>query len=111
MATKTSNGDRFELSDEVEKLKIRALERMDSQASSTIVSPSGASPGATQRGTFRSHRTEPFIIGVAGGTASGKTTVCDQIVQRLNGKPNSMIDFPLPASKLKFASYFEILKS
>lgn len=26
----------------------------------------------------------PFIIGVAGGTASGKTTVCDQIMQRLN---------------------------
>lgn len=25
----------------------------------------------------------PFIIGVAGGTASGKTTVCDQIMQRL----------------------------
>jgi hypothetical protein len=26
----------------------------------------------------------PFVIGVAGGTASGKTTVCDTIVQRLH---------------------------
>lgn len=26
----------------------------------------------------------PFVIGVAGGTASGKTTVCDRIVQRLH---------------------------
>jgi len=89
MATEKSNGDNLKLTDEVEKLKIRALERMDSQTSSTMVSPSGTSPGATQRGTYRSHRTEPFIIGVAGGTASGKTTVCDQIVQRLNGKPNN----------------------
>lgn len=27
---------------------------------------------------------EPFIIGVSGGTASGKTTVCDQIIQQLH---------------------------
>ncbi len=26
----------------------------------------------------------PFFIGVAGGTASGKTTVCDYIMQRLH---------------------------
>ncbi|WIA28487.1 hypothetical protein OEZ86_011030 [Tetradesmus obliquus] len=26
----------------------------------------------------------PFVIGVAGGTASGKTTVCDKIIQRLH---------------------------
>lgn len=31
---------------------------------------------------FRQHR-HPFLIGVAGGTASGKTTVCDMIMQRL----------------------------
>jgi pantothenate kinase len=85
METQTSNGSGFRLSDALEKLKVSELRRMDSQASS-ILSPNGTSPGATQRGTFRSHRTEPFIIGVAGGTASGKTTVCDQIVQRLNGK-------------------------
>ncbi len=87
METQTSNGSGFRLSDALEKLKVSELQRMDSQASS-ILSPNGTSPGATQRGTFRSHRTEPFIIGVAGGTASGKTTVCDQIVQRLNGKQN-----------------------
>ncbi|KAL0021905.1 hypothetical protein WJX79_001763 [Trebouxia sp. C0005] len=29
-------------------------------------------------------RSQPFFIGVAGGTASGKTTVCDQIMQRLH---------------------------
>lgn len=28
----------------------------------------------------------PFVIGVAGGTASGKTTVCDRIVQRLHAQ-------------------------
>lgn len=27
---------------------------------------------------------QPFFIGVAGGTASGKTTVCDHIMQRLH---------------------------
>lgn len=31
-----------------------------------------------------SHRRCPFVIGVAGGTASGKTTVCDNIIQRLH---------------------------
>eukprot|EP00798_Chlamydomonas_sp_ICE-L_P007038 gene7038-131_t len=29
-------------------------------------------------------RTAPFIIGIAGGTASGKTTVCDLVAQRLH---------------------------
>lgn len=29
-------------------------------------------------------RSQPFFIGVAGGTVSGKTTVCDQIMQRLH---------------------------
>ncbi|KAA3486946.1 uridine kinase-like protein 5 [Gossypium australe] len=27
---------------------------------------------------------QPFIIGVAGGAASGKTTVCDMIIQQLH---------------------------
>ena len=36
-----------------------------------------------RRSGRRSHRSEPFLIGVAGGTASGKTTVCDLIIQRL----------------------------
>jgi pantothenate kinase len=104
MATQPSNGDGFRLSDELNKLKMSALERMDSHASSqgALISPNGASPGATQRGTFRSHRTEPFIIGVAGGTASGKTTVCDQIVQRLNGKQFSNSRCLCLPNKFKF---------
>ncbi|PNH12843.1 Uridine kinase-like protein 4 [Tetrabaena socialis] len=32
---------------------------------------------------FRQNR-HPFLIGVSGGTASGKTTVCDRIMQRLH---------------------------
>ncbi|CAI5946889.1 unnamed protein product [Closterium sp. NIES-64] len=31
-----------------------------------------------------SHGKEPFLIGVSGGTASGKTTVCEQIIQQLH---------------------------
>ncbi|GMJ08861.1 uridine/cytidine kinase 2, uridine kinase-like 2 [Hibiscus trionum] len=27
---------------------------------------------------------QPFVIGVSGGTASGKTTVCDLIIQQLH---------------------------
>ncbi|KAB1217351.1 Uridine kinase-like protein 2, chloroplastic [Morella rubra] len=27
---------------------------------------------------------QPFVIGVSGGTASGKTTVCDMIIQQLH---------------------------
>jgi hypothetical protein len=34
---------------------------------------------------------EPFIIGVAGGTASGKTTVCNQIMQNLHDQRVAMI--------------------
>lgn len=37
--------------------------------------------GSQANGITRRH---PFIIGVAGGTASGKTTVCDRIMQRLH---------------------------
>lgn len=50
----------------------------------------GSDDGAAERDlrrtaspTFRQNR-HPFLIGVAGGTASGKTTVCDRIMQRLH---------------------------
>jgi uridine kinase len=36
--------------------------------------------------SFTPKRPPPFVIGVAGGTASGKTTVCERIMQRLNDK-------------------------
>jgi uridine kinase len=44
--------------------------------------PAGDSPGTSR--ASRRHRSQPFFIGVAGGTASGKTTVCDLVKQRLN---------------------------
>lgn len=67
------------------RVQPQTLQRLDSQASG-ILSPSGSSPSGTSQGRAgRKHRTEPFLIGVAGGTASGKTTVCDQIMQRLHG--------------------------
>ena len=76
-----NGGSKGDLRNEFANMRVGGLERFDSSASSL----GGMSPGHSQRGPHRSHRTEPFLIGVAGGTASGKTTVCDQIVQRLNG--------------------------
>ena len=35
---------------------------------------------------------EPFVIAVAGGTASGKTTVCDLIIQRLHDQCVAVIN-------------------
>ena len=78
----------------ISKLKLTAADRSDSRADSAcsgengtyLFSPSGSSPGTTQRGASRRHRSEPFLIGVAGGTASGKTTVCDHLLQRLHGE-------------------------
>lgn len=91
MAQQSPDGGRTNIANGLEKLNVRGLTRLDSVHSNpdSLLSPSGSSPGHSQRGAGRSHRTEPFIIGVAGGTASGKTTVCDQIVQRLNGECNS----------------------
>lgn len=86
MAHQSPDGDRINIHNGLEKLNVKGLTRLDSVHSNPdgLLSPGGSSPGHSQRGAGRSHRTEPFIIGVAGGTASGKTTVCDQIVQRLN---------------------------
>ena len=48
--------------------------------------------GANGRGMAEENgRNEPFLIGVAGGTASGKTTVCDQIIQRLKDQRVALI--------------------
>jgi pantothenate kinase len=69
------------------RVQPQPLQRLDSQTSG-ILSPSGSSPCTSQGRAGRKHRTEPFLIGVAGGTASGKTTVCDQIMQRLHGGPS-----------------------
>jgi pantothenate kinase len=72
------------VSEAVSGLTISCIDR--SISGDKVFSPFGGSPGASHRGAGRSHRTEPFLIGVAGGTASGKTTVCDRIIQRLNGE-------------------------
>ena len=42
---------------------------------------SDAAQGASPRARTMRH---PFVVGIAGGTASGKTTVCDKIMQRLH---------------------------
>ena len=69
------NGD---VCSELESLKLQTATSLNSPGKASGVSPSYS----TGR---RLHRNEPFFIGVAGGTASGKTTVCDQIMQRLHG--------------------------
>eukprot|EP00889_Picochlorum_renovo_P007826 jgi/Picre1/34856/NNA_002322.t1 len=48
----------------------------------TMNASNGTSPSF--RRSQASHRKSVFVIGVAGGTASGKTTVCDYIMQRLH---------------------------
>ena len=32
---------------------------------------------------FKNHSKQPFIIGIAGGSASGKTSVCNAIIERV----------------------------
>ncbi|KAG1666980.1 hypothetical protein FOA52_004263 [Chlamydomonas sp. UWO 241] len=44
----------------------------------------GKRRSSTARASSLTASGHPFLIGVAGGTASGKTTVCDLIMQRLN---------------------------
>ncbi len=34
----------------------------------------------------------PFVLGIAGGTASGKTTVARKLVERLAGRPVAFLD-------------------
>ena len=57
--------------------------RSAEEATPTVGEVDAASPAvlpATRIGGYR----ETFVIGVAGGTASGKTTVCDKIIQELH---------------------------
>ncbi|KAI8466809.1 MAG: putative uracil phosphoribosyl transferase [Monoraphidium minutum] len=50
--------------------------------------PDGGSPSTSGRRNEQQQerRGQPFIIGVAGGTASGKTTVCSKIMHRLHDR-------------------------
>ena len=56
------------MADVEEGLDSLSLERQNS----ALLSPQ-------RHGGKRAHRQEPFFIGVAGGTASGKTTACDMV--------------------------------
>ncbi|KAJ6834706.1 uridine kinase-like protein 3 [Iris pallida] len=63
-----------------------AEERMDK---STGVHFSGLrleedKPTTSSATTAQNGRVEPFVIGVAGGASSGKTTVCDMIIEQLH---------------------------
>lgn len=63
-----------------------ARESFGTNVSSHVLGSSPRSAGGYMIGTkARTHKqTAPFFIGVAGGTASGKTSLCDQVAQRLN---------------------------
>ncbi|KAL6769659.1 hypothetical protein ACKKBG_A31880 [Auxenochlorella protothecoides x Auxenochlorella symbiontica] len=65
-----------------------ALDGLDQCISPTSatdeLSPGSGLPRPHRSRSRVSRRAEPFIIGVAGGTASGKTTVCDLIMQNLH---------------------------
>ncbi|KAK6155396.1 hypothetical protein DH2020_009644 [Rehmannia glutinosa] len=64
--------------------------RLDGLLSATSASPSPRASGDFTPTSFSppvndpSVHKQPFVIGVSGGTASGKTTVCDMIIQQLH---------------------------
>ncbi|KAL6850396.1 hypothetical protein ACP4OV_021023 [Aristida adscensionis] len=55
-------------------------------ANGTAAAAAAASPAAAAAAELASPPAvrQPFVIGVSGGTASGKTTVCDMIIQQLH---------------------------
>ncbi len=59
---------------------------------SIAAAAAAAAAGAGGSGSGGPRRRCPFVIGVAGGTASGKTTVCDRIIQRLHEQCVVMIN-------------------
>ncbi|KAI5431155.1 Uridine kinase-like protein 1 [Lathyrus oleraceus] len=56
--------------------------RLDGGRLSSSSPTSSLAPNSTL--TADSLLNQPFVIGVSGGTASGKTTVCDMIIQQLH---------------------------
>uniref|UniRef100_A0A162AKT1 uridine/cytidine kinase n=1 Tax=Daucus carota subsp. sativus TaxID=79200 RepID=A0A162AKT1_DAUCS len=58
--------------------------RLDVLRSSPSSSPRSNPIQAISSSTTSLPTSQPFIIGVSGGTASGKTTVCDMIIQQLH---------------------------
>ena len=70
------------------------LTRLSLEAAESLTTPKSSSLSHEFSGVIRSptsgnkisgfrQNRHPFVIGVSGGTASGKTTVCDLIMQRL----------------------------
>ncbi|KAJ6949292.1 uridine kinase-like protein 1 [Populus alba x Populus x berolinensis] len=61
------------------------LDGLLSSPPSSTASPSHCSASASSSALSDSNAPkQPFVIGVCGGTASGKTTVCDMIIQQLH---------------------------
>ncbi|KAK4410000.1 Uridine kinase-like protein 1, chloroplastic [Sesamum angolense] len=58
----------------------RRLNSLAAAAASPTPTPT---PSSYPVRDFPTHK-QPFVIGVSGGTASGKTTVCDMIIQQLH---------------------------
>ncbi|GFY87321.1 uridine kinase/uracil phosphoribosyltransferase 1 [Actinidia rufa] len=58
------------------------LDGLSSSSSSSTGSSAGPYPPSTVAESNAPK--QPFVIGVSGGTASGKTTVCDMIIQQLH---------------------------
>lgn len=58
----------------ISKLKLTSDMRYDSVDLDSY-SPSGTSPGGTHRGPGIKHRTEPFLIGVAGKSNTSKPSM------------------------------------
>lgn len=58
--------------------------KTESSNGAAVVAMAASTPMSPSRARASFGRAMPFFIGVAGGTASGKTTVCDCIMQRLH---------------------------
>ncbi|KAG7036739.1 Uridine kinase-like protein 2, chloroplastic [Cucurbita argyrosperma subsp. argyrosperma] len=59
--------------------------RLSSPPSSSTSSPAHRYPASSSFAQADANTPkQPFVIGVSGGTASGKTTVCDMIIQQLH---------------------------
>ncbi|CAD6218624.1 unnamed protein product [Miscanthus lutarioriparius] len=74
-------------------LRLEALRLSTSAPSSPSSSPAAAAHAHSNGAVYANGTAElpspaaarqPFVIGVSGGTASGKTTVCDMIIQQLH---------------------------
>ncbi|XP_047978870.1 uridine/cytidine kinase UKL1, chloroplastic-like [Salvia hispanica] len=65
----------------LDSLRSAAPSLSSPRASAPLTPPSSA---FTPADSSAAAQKQPFVIGVSGGTASGKTTVCDMIIQQLH---------------------------